>query len=309
MAEQPVFPLNSASATTHRGWRHRWTAPSLRWRIAVWTVGAFASALGLLTVVSVVDEYRQIAALERAQAEALLAHLASMPEFRSDLEAAAHHLAMLRDTLRAAGAHVELTRPGLRLDEASPLAVRTLRFENATLELRYLDDPDRLRNVMRRSIVMHATYGLATLAALVVGILWILKRHLILPLDRITHQLTRMRSGGGWIAAVPQSDAELFRLVDAVRALGPGLAHQVEEWVKTERTASSALTLGRIRRRLNEPLRLLRLQATNLQTGQTLSPEATRRLRALLIAVDGLDSAIQEEEELHFGDRCNGDAL
>ncbi len=279
---------------------------SLRTRLSAWIALSFAIALVALTAAVTTQERREFAELESVQARALLSHLAEMREFRGDPQTAARHLQMVQALLAVRGVAIELREstvsalPDRVLAEPNSV-VQSLDVGGAPMELRYQVDSVRMRDLTLHSIAMHAAFGVLALAALLFGTRWILNHNLVAPIDRIVHQLERMRTGGGWLARVPESDAELGRLVAAVRALGPGLARQVEEWVRGERSSATALALLSIVKNLRDPLRELRLHASELQTQRNLPPETTRQVRKLLAAADSLVERIRQYESREFG--------
>jgi len=114
------------------------------------------------------------------------------------------------------------------------LARKPVSLAEGDFELRYGSDAARLASMTRRAIALHGLHGLLAIGALIAGTAVILQRGLLAPLRSIARQLDRMRDGGGWLARVPTTDAELTDLAGAVAGLGPGLESQAREWIAAE---------------------------------------------------------------------------
>lgn len=274
---------------------------SLRFRLALWTIGTFVCVIVALTFVSVYEERRQVTTSEHSLAWALLDHLAGMIDVTGDPSAARQHLDSICRALQAAGMDVQVAPSDSLRDGPPPVAIRPFRLGKDDFTLRYIASPGRLEAATRRSVLMHLSVGMAALVPLVVGILLVLRLHLTKPLDRITHQLNRMRDGGGWLAgSIARPDAELDGLVASVRTLGPGLGKQIEEWVVVERRASAALALRRMRMVAEQHMESLRRDASGLLDDVLLKPEASRRARALLLTLEHMRDAIDEAEGIEY---------
>lgn len=231
---------------------------SLRLRMSGWHALVIASTVTALTGMGIYEERRQLLETETAHAQALLSHLGHMPEFQGDRRTAASHVARMDGSLRAAGSALELipedAAASRRAGAHRVLATRRLALSEGAFELRFASDSSRLQAILLRAVRMHLLYGLAALAALVAGTEWILRRNLVAPLRSLSDQLTRMRTGGGWLPRIPPvEDAELAGLTSAVTDLGPALERQVYEWIEAEHRAAVALALNGIRVRLREP--------------------------------------------------------
>lgn len=145
---------------------------SLRLRISVWNAGVIGLTLAALTLATAYQERRRLVRIESAHARALLEHLTLMPEFQGDRETAVSRLALMQESLRAAGGGLELAprrSGGPEADEGvathRALAVRELDLGGRAYELRYLADEERLAGMLRRSLWMHVLYGLTALTA------------------------------------------------------------------------------------------------------------------------------------------------
>lgn len=276
--------------------------PSLRGRIMAWTTAVFGLTLGVFAVIWIGEVRGQVRDLEAAQADMLLGHLAGMPEFQADERAAQERLAALLPSLRRAGGEIRLAEPatgGPAGAQADTLARWPLSLEGRAFELRYESDGKRLAALMRRTALVHTAQALVAVAALVLGLWWILTRNLVVPLREICRALDRMRRGAGWRFAVPQTDAELSPLVQAVAELGPGLEEQVYEWITAERRAAVATALSSIENAVAGPLARIRTALAESET-EAAAPEERERLRAVRANLDRLSDALTKGEQAHL---------
>lgn len=232
---------------------------SLRLRVSLWNAAVMAGTLAALMVATIHEERRQIVRSEAANAQALLDHLARMPEFQGDAGTVRSHLELMRDSLRASGDALALapraagTSPPTSTRAGRVVATRSLSLRQGELDLVYVSDGARLRMALRRSIAMHFLYGVAALAALIAGTEWILRANLVVPLRSLSQQVDHMRDGRGWSPRLPHTDEELAGVARAIGDLGPALERQVNEWIEAERRAAVALAIRSIRSRLCEP--------------------------------------------------------
>jgi hypothetical protein len=287
-----VGPANPSGT---RGRRSR----SLRLRIGGWTVAVFTLTLTLFTVAGIVEDRRQILGAQSQQARALLVHLSQMAEFRGSFENAASHLALLRDSLVGTGGSLELVRAATKA-ESAVVARQPLPLAEGNFELRYLGDATRLRELTLRSVVLHVAHGVLTLVVLLLGMEWILRRNLIAPLKTLSHQVDRMRRGGGWVPVIPPTDSELGGLAEAVKGLGPALEEQVHRWVNAERHAAVTLALSHIRAGLAGPLRDIRAFIGDLEARHLVVPSGKAKLRSILGKLDLMREALQIEENVEL---------
>lgn len=292
---------------------------SLRLRLSGWIVGIFTATLAVFTAAGIVEERRQILRNEIDQARAFVEHVARMPEFgmQSTFGEAAPHLASIRGLLRAGGADLEMApraRKALRPSAASTelttgvLAAREISIADGTFELVYRKDPERFRQIAARSVLIHVLHGILALATLLAGTEWILRRQLLAPLAKISHQVNHMRRGGGWLTILPRTDTELEGLAGAVKDLGPGLEGQVQEWIDAERRAAVALCLITVRSRIRAPILEVRAQAADLQARDLVLPEGKKRLRALVAATDRLGEAMTAADQIAFAPDWSSEA-
>ncbi len=282
---------------------------SLRWRVSLWNAGVIASTLAVLTGATIYGERRQFVRAEVSNATALLEHLAHMPQFQSDVETVASHLALMRESLRTFGSDIDVvsvTPEGPRAtDEGASrvTATRTLALRDGAFRLRYLTNPDRLQGALRESIAMHLLYGLVALTALLGGTEWILRKNLIMPLRSLSRQIESMRDGRGWLRKERETDEELTGVARAVADLGPALERQVGEWIEAERRSAVALAIHNVRRRLVDPWPRDLSEATTAgtqfhaaQAGDDGCGGAFRTQR------EQVDWALAEEERATFGE-------
>ena len=164
--------------------------------VGLWEFDPTEGRIVALTFVSVYEERRQVTTSEHSLAWALLDHLAGMIDVTGDPSAARQHLDSICRALQAAGMDVQVAPSDSLRDGPPPVAIRPFRLGKDDFTLRYIASPGRLEAATRRSVLMHLSVGMAALVPLVVGILLVLRLHLTKPLDRITHQLNRMRDGG-----------------------------------------------------------------------------------------------------------------
>lgn len=282
---------------------------SLRLRIRAWNAAVITLTVALLTSAEIYQGRQELLRTERAHVEALLAHLAHMPEFQRDAQTATARLALLRDSLHAAGGELELvpSREGAAAGAANPggvLATWRLSLREGSFDLRYRTDPGRPGSLTRRSILTHLLYGFLALAALVAGTEWILRRNLVVPLRSLSHQLDRMQGGGGWLAKAPPTDEELAGLARAVADLGPGLERQASEWIEAERRSAVALTVANIRSRLREPLERALALIADLRAREDVAGDGKPELLALLASLDRISRVPAAEEQPLLGRRA-----
>lgn len=280
-------------------------AGSVRVRLGGWTILVCSLTLAVFSATAVVEERSQVLRTETAYANALLTHLAQMPELQGDLGAAAAHLLPLRALLRTLGGDLELAPAGgtgeARGDRGlavgwTVLAAHAVPRGDGPFELRYLNDRRRVRAATLRSAGIHLLHGGLALVALLFGIDWILRRRLLAPVRALSEQVHRMRAGGGWISSVPSTDAELEGLARAVGDLGPDLERQVREWIEAERRAGVALAIAGIRGRIREPHRRAVETVAELLDYGPLAAEASGRLRSVLTDLERLPQALAEQE-------------
>ncbi len=232
---------------------------SLRLRVGGWNAAVMAGTLTALALATIHEERRQIVRTEVANAQALLQHLARMPEFQADAGTVGSHLELMRESLNASGDALVLAPRG----EGSPpptatragqvVATHSLSLRQGEFDLVYVSNGARLHTALRRSVAMHFLYGVAALAALIAGTEWILRANLVVPLRSLSRQLDHMRDGRGWLPHLQHTDEELAGVARAVGDLGPALERQVNEWIEAERRAAVALAIRSIRSRLCEP--------------------------------------------------------
>lgn len=278
----------------------------LRWRVSLWNAGVIASTLAVLTGATIYEERRQLVRAEVSNATALLEHLAHMPEFQADVETVASHLALMRESLRAAGGDLDLV-PAIQ--EAPPAtgegasqvtATRALSLREGAFRLRYLTNPDRLQSALRRSIAMHLLYGFVALTALLGGTEWILRKNLVVPLQLLSRQIEGMRDGRGWLRKERHTDEELASVAHAVAELGPALERQVSEWIEAERRSAVALAIRNIRGRLAVPKSRYELEAATERVAWALADEEratfgeTASSRPASASTKGVASSMEE---------------
>lgn len=272
---------------------------TLRRRLAAWAALALAAVIAALTGAAIVQERSVVTALERANGESLLAHLAGMPELREDSGEARRLVAMLASTL-GPNVSLSLSDAGSRRG-ATVLASRPVDLADGRFELRFALEPGFLERLARRSAVVHGIQGIVALAISLGALEWILRAKLARPLAHVAHRIRSMRRGGGWEPVLPRADAEIAEVVDAVRELGPALHEQVLAWVEAERRTGEARALSGIRARLREPkIRALALLG-DLQARDALSPFAKQKVRALVKEVERIAREVEGEEERMFG--------
>lgn len=273
---------------------------SLRWRIRGWTAAVFGLTLAGFAVLGVLDERRRTLAAEAASGQALLGHLAKMPDF-ANLERARSHLDSVREPLRAMGADIDLVPAAAPPSGSSRVLVaEALRLAEGPHELRYRIDGSRLAEAARRSILVHAGLGFLTLLALLGGTEWILRRRLVGPLHQISHQVRHMKSGTGWLPVLPATDVEIAEVADAVAELGPALGAQVEQWLEGERRAAVAKALAQLRGRLQGPRRHALALLSDLQASDLVMPAGKTKVRALVLEIERLRQEIDLEEASRF---------
>lgn len=276
---------------------------SLRTRIRWWVVASTTITVGLVTTVGVIEDRRQIERAEVAYLTGFLEHLSAMPEFRGDSGTVRSHLRMLAPSFERAGGRLDL----VPLSSASQapsgsgiVACQALDLSDGRFTLHYWTDGRFVRDRFRSALAIQLLQAALTIAGLVAGIEWILRRNLLGPLGTISRQIERIAEGGGWLASVPPTDLELDRLTRALRALGPGLEQQTRQWIATERRCAVAAALSAIRERTLGPLRSAHLELSQLEAGYVRDAETKRRLRRAVRSIEELSAALAESDAQWF---------
>lgn len=276
---------------------------SLRTKIRWWVVASTTVTVGLVTAFGVVEDRRQIERAEAAYLAGFLEHLSAMPEFRGDSGTVRSHLRMLAPSLERAGGRLDLVP--LSSASQAPLgsgivACQALDLPDGRWTLHYWSDGRFVRDRFRSALAIQLLQAALTIAGLVAGIEWILRRSLLGPLGTISRQIERITEGGGWLASVPATDLELDRLTRALRALGPGLEEQTRQWIATERRCAVAASLSGIRERTLGPLRSAHLELSQLEAGAVRDAETKRRLRRAARSIEELSAALAESDAHWF---------
>lgn len=276
---------------------------SLRTRIRLWVVASTTLTVGLVTTIGVVEDRRQIERAEIAYLTGFLEHLSAMPEFRGDSGTVRTHLRMLAPSFERAGGRLDL----VPLSSASQapsgsgiVACQTLDLPDGRFTLHYWSDGRFVRDRFRSAFAIQLLQAAVTIAGLVVGIEWILRRSLLGPLSTISRQIERITEGGGWLTSVPATDHELDRLTRALRALGPGLEQQTREWIATERRCAVAEALSGIRERTLGSLRGAHLELSQLEAASVRDAETKRRLRRVARSIDEMSAALADSDAQWF---------
>ncbi|MHB8797828.1 MAG: hypothetical protein ACYDBY_05125 [Thermoanaerobaculia bacterium] len=267
--------------------------------------------VGLVTTLGVVEDRRQIERAEAAYLRGFLEHLSAMPEFRADSGTVRAHLRMLAPSFARAGGRADL----VPLSSASQapagsgiVACQTLDLSDGPWTLHYWSDGRFVRDRFQSALAIQLLQAALTIAGLVAGIEWILRRDLFGPLGTISRQIERITEGGGWLASVPATDLELDRLTRALRALGPGLEEQTRQWIQTERRCAVAAALSGVRERTLGPLRNAHLELSQLEAGSVRDADTKRRLRRAVRSVEELSAALTESEAHWFPPKAGQDS-
>ena len=276
---------------------------SLRTKIRWWVVASTTVTVGLVTAFGVVEDRRQIERAEAAYLAGFLEHLSAMPEFRGDSGTVRSHLRMLAPSLERAGGRLDLVP--LSSASQAPLgsgivACQALDLPDGRWTLHYWSDGRFVRDRFRSAFAIQLLQAAVTIAGLVVGIEWILRRSLLGPLSTISRQIERITEGGGWLTSVPATDHELDRLTRALRALGPGLEQQTREWIATERRCAVAEALSGIRERTLGSLRGAHLELSQLEAASVRDAETKRRLRRVPRSIDEMSAALADSDAQWF---------
>jgi hypothetical protein len=266
--------------------------------------------LAVFTAAGVLEERRQLLDAESAHAAALLEHLARMPEFQKRAADAKSFLDVLRGSLGPVGASLDLAAPNASAWRDGPvLARRALRLDESPLVLRYRVDPERLREITRRSVLIHSLHGLVALVALLAGTEWILRRSLLAPLSALSHEVNLMRDGRGWQPRLPPTDQEFKELADALAGLGPGLERQVYGWIDVERRAAVARALTAARERLRGTQHRVLALLAELEDHDVAAPhDREQRIRSLTAEVRQLPEVLAAETQALFAAYGSTDA-
>jgi hypothetical protein len=180
------------------------------------------------------------------------------------------------------------------------VACQALDLSDGRWTLHYWSDGRFVRDRFRSALAIQLFQAGLTIAGLVAGIEWILRRSLLGPLSTISRQIERITEGGGWLASVPATDLELDRLTRALRALGPGLEQQTRQWIAAERRCAVAPALSGIREKTLGPLKNAHLELSQLEAASLRDDGTKRRLRRAARSVEQLSEALAESDAQWF---------
>ena len=274
--------------------------PTLQFRVTAAVVLIFVATLVVFTAIDLASERSAFLRAERRHAVVVLTHLAAMAEAQPTHAALARHVASLNVQLRSAGGEVELipAPPAVGLGTRA-IPSRRLVLDGRPWELRYRLRGGTLPQSVINAVALHLFHGLIVVAAMVAVTEVLVRRRLIRPLARMTHQLAHMREGGGWIVDLPAVDPELTPITEAISNIGPDLEQQVREWVETERRAGVALAFLRVENQTREPLRRAQSLVRDLEAGH--ASDELERIRWLRAEIDEV-SAIVSDGRLWAGE-------
>ncbi len=272
-------------------------APTLRGRLARWIALVLGASLVSTSAVRVVVQRRHVLAAERVGAAAFLDRLAATPAAFRELSVARREIDAVNRLVRPWRAGVEIVPRGTSTPPGTALVVtHPLQLPEGAFDLRYRVSDAYVSAAVRQAVLFQLVHAGLTFLLVMAGVDWILRRRLRDPLRALAHQIDHMRGGGGWYPLLPATDAECREIASAVAALGPGLASQVETWIRGEQRAAVATALGRVRRRVVEQERAVADPGPVPARGA--SPrECARELRAVERLIDSV-----EEELLRPGD-------
>lgn len=276
---------------------------SLRTRIRWWVVASTTITVGLVTTLGVIEDRRQIERAEAAYLTGFLEHLSAMPEFHGDSGTVRSHLRMLAPSFERAGgrlALVPLSSASQAPSGSGIVACQELDLSDGRFTLHYWTDGRFVRARFRSALAIQLLQSALTIAGLIAGIEWILRRNLLGPLGTISRQIERITEGGGWLASVPATDLELDRLTRALRALGPGLEEQTRRWIVTERRCAVAGALSGIRERTLGPLKSAHLELSQLEAGSVRHDGTKPRLRRAARSIEELSAALAQTDAQWF---------
>lgn len=281
-----------------RRWSVMWSRltgrPTLQLRVEAAVVVIFVATLLVFTAIDLAGERSAFLRAENRHALVMLSHLAVMAEAQPTRAVVARQVASLNVQLRSVGGDVALIPPPSTMSQdAHTVASRRLLLDGQPYEMRYRLHERTMRQAAIHAIGLHLLHGLIAVAAIVAATELLVRRRLIRPLALITHQLTHMRKGGGWIASLPSVDPELTPITEAIRGLGPDLEQQVKEWVETERRAGIAMTLIRIENHMREPLHRAQSRIHDLEAGHAASDDM-ENIRSLREDIDLLSTAVSD---------------
>lgn len=279
---------------------HPVRARSLRGRLSEWTAFTLVTAIVTLTATALFEERSMVLSVQSALGQSLVDHLSGMPEFRSGRLHAASQVKHLETLLGPAGIRLELVEAGTPFGGGT-LAAAPLPLPEGKFELRYRTDAPWLEALVRRAVLFHAAVGVAALALLLGGTHVIIRSRLSEPLQRISHQIRFMKSGGGWSPKLPAADEELRDLEAALVELGPGLQVQVHQWVEAERRAAAVGVISRLRARLRDPQRRAQASLGDLLARGLVAQDGRGRAREISRDLDSLSREIEAEESATLG--------
>ena len=269
---------------------------SIRRRLARWTFAATAATIAALTAATVAVQRSVVLDLQKAAGEALLAHLATMPDLQGESVDVRRAVAAISDRLHASGSRLELA-PASGAPSSGIVATRHIDLSDGAYELRYGAEDAWIDEVTRRTVLLHVLHGAIALGVLVLGAEWILRTRLVAPLRGLAHQVRFMASGGGWSPHLPEADAELGEVRLALAEMGPALHAQVVQWVEAERRAGAMAVTAALREKLKEPSRRVLAIAGDMQARGSVGPMEKRRMRELVRDVERIGREIRSIED------------
>ena len=249
---------------------------SFRFRTGVLVALVLASAVAVMTLVTIVQVRRELAMRDTAYGAAVIDHLVAMQTPLSTSHEVREHIGRLQPYLDRVGAAVEL----LPADDDSGATDGRLALLDGEYRLRYVTRNDRMAGLTRRAVVVHLAQGVIALVVLLLLVEWSLRRRIFGPLDVMRRQLEHIRRGGH-VAWLPPVDRELADLSSAVQGIGPAVESQIAEWVETDRRATVAVMFARITRALMPPLRSALVVSERIAANNALPLSARRDARAV----------------------------
>ncbi len=268
---------------------------SFRVRIDVAIGAIFAAAIVALTAATVIESRAELLRAERMHAVALVEHLARMVAGGSSVSAMQEEITRLQKYVSSRESTVELVPAGSPAPQRQTvLGERKVPFG----VLRYSVANERLSALTWRAILIHGLTASIALVLMLIIVELMLRRRVLQPLESFRRQINHISRGGGWTTVLPEVDAELQELRRAISRVGPALGAQTLAWIETERRATTALIVRRIRSILDH--RLPALLANIERLAQSRSPSADRLLEACQAEEEllSIESALSDLETM-----------
>lgn len=157
-----------------------------------------------------------------------------------------------------------------------------------------------IESILAQTLRMHVVHGLATVAAMALGIGWMISKTVLGPFGRMLSAMNVMERGT-WEVDVPMFYRdEVGRLGLALNRLGKNLTDTARQFAQAEKRAALALFSLRMGRELNAPLSEIERGAARLEDPALLYEDVKREAHqirsAASVARNTIDGLFEETD-------------